>query len=30
MDRPFAQIYEWQGSVLRGSACLVTFANRYV
>jgi protein arginine N-methyltransferase 1 len=29
-DRPFAQTYEWQGSVLRGSACLATFANRSV
>jgi hypothetical protein len=29
-DRPFAQTDEWQGSVLRGSACLATFANRSV
>lgn len=29
-DRPFAQTYEWQGAVLRGSACLATFANRSV
>jgi hypothetical protein len=29
-DRPFAQIYEWHGAVLRGSACLATFANRPV
>jgi protein arginine N-methyltransferase 1 len=29
-DRPFAQTYEWQGAVLRGSASMATFANRHV